>query len=133
MRWPEAAKKYEELYSKKRVTSSSEQKDKDEKKHLAAKIAYCYRQMNDYKKAEKWYGIAVDNKFSAEGVEYETPDPGYFYEYGLILKTLGEYEDAIKMFEQFKKASGDNSEVESQIAFCLKAKEMIENKTKTPI
>lgn len=130
-KWKIAAAKFEEEYKgMRKVNKTSSQEKKDEKKHLEAKIAYCYAQMNSYKQSERWYGRSVDNRLSEEEVEYQTPDPAYLYEYALTLKSLGEYKKAIKYFEFYKTESGD-TRADEQIAISESAKAMRDEKVET--
>jgi len=55
-------------------------------------LADCYRMTNQMEQAEKWYAKVV----SKEHVE-----PYHFLNYGKVLKALGKYDEAKKMFNKF--------------------------------
>lgn len=126
-KWKLAAEKYEKEFKGLKVSKKSPEEEKDEKQELAAKIAQCYSKMNDYKKAERWYENAIDNRYVDVGPDdekplYRTPDPTYLYEYALTLKKLGEYEKAIKVLEYYQEQVPNDTRAEKQIAICEEAK-----------
>ena len=53
------------------------------------KLADCYRHLNQLDEAAKWYDRAIDQK---------KVEPIYKFQYGLVLKGLGRYNDAISVF-----------------------------------
>ncbi|MCB0739324.1 MAG: PD40 domain-containing protein, partial [Bacteroidetes bacterium] len=86
---------------------------------------------NNYKLAAKWYEKACDNKFSEEKVPFDSPDPQYYYEYASVLKSLGEYKEALRMFEFYQEKVPGNREVSQQIAFTTEAQKLIDQNVGT--
>lgn len=72
----------------------TEVRGRDKKSKILFMTAECYRRMNDYEDAEQYYDRAVK-------VGYE--DPIALLYQGDMLKAQGEYEEAIEVYQQFKK------------------------------
>jgi peptidoglycan-associated lipoprotein len=79
----------------------SKVKDRKQKMQITFKIAECYRNMDDYSKAEQYYTRAIKMKY---------PDPYAYFLKGEMLKKQEKYEEAIYEFKTFvKEAPGDTS------------------------
>lgn len=103
----------ETLYAEKKYTVAAEklkqELNADEVVESKAKksflIAECYRYSNQTIEAEKWYKIAA-------GYNY---DPIANYYYGVMLKTNGKYEEAIKAFNNYLNEVPFNEEAKKQL------------------
>jgi len=80
-----ALNQYLKLYKKGKLS-------KEDKPYVVYQIAECYRHLGDVKKAASKYKNAVKR-------HYDNP-LAYFY-YGQMLKTLGNYDEAIKQLEAY--------------------------------
>lgn len=58
------------------------------------KLADCYRHLNQMEEAARWYADAIDQRKA---------DPIYTFQYGLVLKALGRYNEAISMFLEYSR------------------------------
>ncbi len=103
----------ETLYAEKKYTLAAEklkqELNADETIESKAKksflIAECYRYSNQTVEAEKWYKTAA-------GYNY---DPIANYYYGVMLKTNGKYEEAIKAFNNYLNEVPFNEEARKQL------------------
>ncbi len=101
----EAAQYYEKYLGGKRSGSQAqpfavEKKVKDQahrnpRQEAVYHLAECYRQVNDYTRAEAWYSIA--NKFPVAAY------PECHYWYGIVLRANGHYVQAIDELTSFEK------------------------------
>ncbi len=95
----------------------SEVRGRDEKTEVLFKIAESYRKTNDYKYAENYYE-------KAQKLGYK--DPVALLYKADMLKSQGEYEDAISAYEEFKKASPNDKRADQAIAATKKAQEWMD-------
>ncbi len=97
-----------ELYKK----GMSKIKNKQEKARITFQIAECYRNMNDWKQAETWYGKAIKAK--------HTNDKMYLY-FAEAKKINQKYDEAITAFQDYQKLvpsdpAGENGIKSSELA-----------------
>jgi peptidoglycan-associated lipoprotein len=84
----------------------TEVRGRDAKAEVLFKTAEAYRMMNDYRNAENYYNKAVK-------VGYE--DPIALLQQGNMLKAQGDYEEAIEIYQQFKKDYPTDSRADEAI------------------
>lgn len=82
-------------------------------------IANSYNAINNYEKAEEWYGLYLENEKNQE-VEWN---------YAHVLKTLGRYEDAKIAFEEYGNQYESTADVRNEIAACDSAMTWIQDPT----
>ncbi|MDX2194887.1 MAG: carboxypeptidase regulatory-like domain-containing protein [Cytophagales bacterium] len=68
------------------------------------KLADCYRRLNNYKKAEERYYIAV--------TKYDSLPVNIYLEYAQILANNGKFEDSKKMYENYSTKSGNSAAIQ---------------------
>jgi peptidoglycan-associated lipoprotein len=90
----------------------SEVKGREAKSENLFKTAECYRKINDYKNAERYYE-------RAEKVGYA--DKKVILMRGHMLKAMGEYEEAIEMYQNFKKEAPEDAAADAAIEMARKA------------
>jgi peptidoglycan-associated lipoprotein len=112
-----ALQKYQKAYSK--VKNNKAERDR-----ISLRIAECYRMMNNTKKAEVSYKRLVNNP------KYVKDNPRILLIYADMLKTNGNYEEAIKQYTAYKESGPADPRADIGIASCTKAKEWVENPTK---
>ncbi len=113
----QALQKYQKAYSKVK-------KNKAERDRISLRIAECYRMMNNTKKAESAYKRLVNN------AAYVKDNPKILLMYADMLKTNGNYDEAIKQYKAYKTAGPSDTRADIGIATCTAAKEWIANPTK---
>lgn len=86
-------------------------------------IAECYRIMGDLKKAEQQY-LRLEKK------NYQKDNPIILFHLGSIYNLRGEYDQALKYYEAYKKRVPDDSRVDVRIQGCNNAKMWMENPTR---
>lgn len=94
-----------------------------ESKRGSFQIAECYRIMGNLKKAEQQY-IRLEKK------NYQKDNPMILFHLGSIYQLRGEYDMALKYFNNYKKRVPDDSRVDVRIDGCNKAKTWMENPTR---
>ena len=67
-----------------------------EKGKMAFRIAECYRNMEQYDKANEWYGSSIELKY------YEVQPSLYFWQ-AEMQRMMGKFDLAIKSYEEYKK------------------------------
>ncbi|MDQ3072860.1 MAG: OmpA family protein [Bacteroidota bacterium] len=82
--------------------------DRDDKKEIAFKIAEGYRQIDDYRNAEKWYSKAIQMGYT---------DPQAYWWLAYVLKMNEEYELALIELENYKREMPSAEGVDKEIAF----------------
>ncbi len=104
--YPKAAKIYEQILSKGENTEAK------------IKLGECYRLTRQYESAEYWYEqiVAISNI-----------DPAYKYNYGMILKANGKYDQALLVFQEYNEAMPADTRGEWQIAACQQAKYFLDD------
>lgn len=112
-----ALQKYQKAYSKTK-------KNKAERDRISLRIAECYRMMNNTKKAEIAYKRLVNNP------KYIKDNPKILLSYADMLKTNGNYDEAIKQYKAYKENGPADPRADMGIATCTAAKGWIENPTK---
>ncbi len=90
----------------------NEAKGRDQKAEVLFKTAEAYRMMNDYKNAENFY-----NKAAKVGYK----DPVALLYKGDMLKSQGEYEEAIEVYQEYKKENPTDSRGDEAISATRKA------------
>ncbi|HOF45378.1 MAG TPA: OmpA family protein [Bacteroidales bacterium] len=98
-------------------------KNQIEVRRVTYQIAECYRIMGDIKNAEKFYE-------RLEKKNYQKDNPMILFHLGNIALSKGEYADALKYFENFKKRAPEDKRTDVLIESCQKAKTWTENPTR---
>ncbi|MDP1620815.1 MAG: OmpA family protein [Bacteroidales bacterium] len=112
-----ALQKYQKAYSKIK-------RNKAERDRISLRIAECYRMMNNTKRAESSYKRLVNN------AKYIKDNPKILLVYADMLKTNGNYEEAIKQYTAYKENGPADPRADLGISTCTLAKKWIENPTK---
>lgn len=94
-------------------------KDKKLKACVQYQIAKCYLKLNNLKKAESFF----------KKVKVEPDDPYFHYEYGLLMKSWGRYEEAKSHFEKYTQKVPDDYKGKAQLESCELALNWINNPT----
>ncbi len=103
----------ETLYIEKKYTLAADklkqEYDADETMEGQAKksflIGECYRYSNQTIDAQKWYKIAIDHSY----------DPIAIYDYALMLKANGKYDEAIEQFKSYIEEVPFNEDAKKQL------------------
>ena len=109
-RYFEALPKLQAAYTKLGVKNKSISQKGD----IAFKVAECYRNMEQYDKANEWYGSSIELKY------YEIQPSLYFWQ-AEMQRMMGQFDNAIKNYREYKKrksASDLSHDVESAIKSC---------------
>lgn len=109
--------KAQEIYQK----AYGKAKNKAEKAKIAYELGECNRQLNNSKKAEKWYKRAVRSKY---------PNPLSVLRYAEAMKMNDKYEDAVEVFNQYAELVPDDPRGELGAKSCSTALEWVENPTR---
>ncbi|MEO9474464.1 MAG: OmpA family protein [Cyclobacteriaceae bacterium] len=75
---------------------------------LALKAADCYRLVNDYRDAEKWYALGIETS--------EEIDPDYLLHYAQSLTNNEHYDEARKWFHKYSEIRSEDSRALKKIA-----------------
>ena len=86
-------------------------------------IAECYRIMGNLKKAEQQY-IRLEKR------NYQKDNPIILFHLGSIYQLRGEYDMALKYFQNYKKRVPDDERADVRIEGCSKAKSWTDNPTR---
>lgn len=98
-------------------------KNQIETRRITYQIAECYRIMGDLKNAEKFYE-RLDKK------NYQKDNPMILFHLGNIYLSKGEYDKALKYYENYKKRVPEDKRADVLIESCQKAKTWTENPTR---
>ena len=101
-------------------------KNQIEVRRVTFQIAECYRIMGDLKKAEQQY-IRLEKK------NYQKDNPIILFHLGSIYNLRGEYDMALKYYNNYKKRAPEDSRVDIRIEGCQKAKMWQENPTRIEV
>lgn len=101
-------------------------KNQIEVRRVTFQIAECYRIMGDLKKAEQQY-IRLEKK------NYQKDNPMILFHLGSIYNLRGEYDMALKYYNNYKKRAPEDSRVDIRIEGCQKAKMWQENPTRIEV
>ena len=94
-----------------------------EVRRVTYQIAECYRIMGNLKKAEQTY-LRLEKK------NYQKDNPMLFFQLGSIYQLKGEYDQALKYYEAYKKRVPTDPRIDVRIEGCQKAKFWNENPTR---
>lgn len=111
-RYFEALPKLQAAYTKLGVKGKSIAQKGD----MAYRVAECYRSMDQYDKANEWYGSSIELKF------YETQPNLYFWQ-GEMQRMMGKFDDAIKSYKEYQKRKAA-SDLSHDVASAIKSCEM---------
>ncbi|HPT51760.1 MAG TPA: tetratricopeptide repeat protein, partial [Bacteroidales bacterium] len=115
--------KYEKALQEYKKVVSKIRKNKVETRRVTYQIAECYRIMGDVKHAKKQYeGLYKKN--------YQKDNPLLLFHLGNIFISEGDYEQALKYFQEFKKRDADDLRADMMIESCTKAKAWKDNPTR---
>ena len=98
-------------------------KNQIEVRRITFQIAECYRIMGDLKKAEQQY-IRLEKK------NYQKDNPIILYHLGNICLGRGEYDNALRYFNNYKKRMPEDKRADVRIESCTKAKAWTETPTR---
>lgn len=98
-------------------------KNQIETRRITYQIAECYRIMGDLRNAEKFYD-RLDKK------NYQKDNPMILFHIGNIYLSKGEYDKALKYYENFKKRAPEDTRADVLIESCHKAKAWTDNPTR---
>jgi peptidoglycan-associated lipoprotein len=93
------------------------------KGEMAFKTAECYRFTDRFKEANEWYDRALL-------LDYQNVKPEVFYYNGEMLRMMGEFDKALKNYEEYKKIVPSDVKGEVGIQSCKESKSFVANKTK---
>ncbi|MDR3047124.1 MAG: OmpA family protein [Bacteroidales bacterium] len=94
-----------------------------EVRRVTFQIAECYRIMGDLKRAEQQY-TRLEKK------NYQKDNPIILFHLGSIYNLRGEYDGALKYYNNYKKRVPEDTRVDTRIEGCQKAKLWTENPTR---
>ena len=99
-----------------------------EKGAMAFNIAEANRYLSRYEEANKWYGVCIELKY------FERVPEVYFYK-GNMLKMLGDFQNALKSYESYKKIAATSmiKEIEDAIASLQKYKDFSSDESRVVI
>jgi len=111
--YAQALKLYEKAYSKSK-------KDKTLKGNISFKIAMCYKNMNNTRKAESWFRKTIQSKY---------PDNIARLYFAELLKINGKYDEALTAFKEYKDLVPSDKLGTTGIESCELAKKWLQNPT----
>lgn len=90
--------------------SASTDKNSSIKQEAFIKLGNCYKNINDYEKAETAYknALAINNNVNAE----------VFYNYGQVLKVNNKYSEAVEQFTNYIKLKPNDAYAKKALTFC---------------
>jgi peptidoglycan-associated lipoprotein len=115
--------KYESALDLYKKGMSKISKNKIEVQRVTFQIAECYRIMGDLKKAEQQY-LRLEKK------NYQKTKPIILFHLGSIYNLRGEYDQALKYYNAYKKREAEDTRVDVRIEGCQLAKGWMENPTR---
>ncbi|WP_347839825.1 tetratricopeptide repeat protein [uncultured Draconibacterium sp.] len=89
-----------------KVVNSKKAQNKQE---ATVKLADCYRLTNKHQVAAKWYEKAL---------EYDGNDAVVYYNYGNVLRTLGDYQSARQQFQRYLKSVPHDVRAQKYLRYC---------------
>lgn len=95
----------------------SKERGREKKAEIAFMLGNCYRNVLNYKQAEAQYKRAIKLDYGADAQFW----------YAEMMKSQGEYEDALIEFEELKKISPGDRRAEQGIETCRMATEWMDN------
>ncbi len=105
----------------KKIYSKVKRKDKDAKAKVIYKLALSYLKMNDTRQAASWLRRAT---------RYGNPPSEAILQYANVLKSGGDYEDAIEEYRKFIKAEPNDPRGPRGVESCSLAMKWMENPTR---
>lgn len=115
--------KYEKALEEYKKVVKKIRKNKVETRRVTFQIAECYRIMGNLKPAKKQYeGLYKKN--------YQKDNPLLLFHLGNIYVYEGNYEQALKYFQEFKKRAPEDTRADIMIESCTKSKAWKENPTR---
>jgi peptidoglycan-associated lipoprotein len=88
---------------------------------MAFKTAECYRYSDRFKEANEWYERAIL-------LDYQEVSPEVYLNNGEMLRMMGEFEKALKSYEEYQKMVPSDKRSEVGIQSCNDSKYLISNK-----
>jgi len=116
----EAAEKCSTAYNK---LSRKGNMAKKQKADMAFKTAECYRMTERYREANEWYDRAVLLDY------FEIAPEVYFYN-GEMLRMMGEFEKAVKSYQEYQKLVPGDTRADIAISSCNESKNFVANKSR---
>ncbi|MBR3578370.1 MAG: OmpA family protein [Bacteroidales bacterium] len=115
--------KYEKALQEYKKVTSKIKKNKVESRRVAYQIAECYRIMGDVKHAKKQYESLYKKN-------YQKDNPLILYHLGNICINDGDYDAALKYYQEFKKRAPEDTRADVMIESCARAKAWKETPTR---
>ena len=88
---------------------STESKKHEERNLATVKLANCYRMINAYEEASEWYEKILKGK---------DVGPEVYFNYGTVLRSTGNYEEAKKCFDKYLKSNPEDKRAVAYVKFC---------------
>jgi outer membrane protein OmpA-like peptidoglycan-associated protein len=93
------------------------------KADMAFKTAECYRFTDHFREANEWYDRALL-------LDYQDVVPEVLYYNGEMLRMMGEFDKALKNYEEYKNLVPSDTRADNGIQSCQGSKNFVANKTK---
>jgi peptidoglycan-associated lipoprotein len=116
----EAAEKCSLAYSKLNRKGNMAKKQKGD---MAFKTAECYRMTERYREANEWYDRALL-------LDYQEVAPEIHYYNGEMQRMMGEFDKAVKSYQEYQKLVPGDSRAEVAIRSSKDSKDFVANKTR---
>lgn len=116
----EAAEKCSLAYSKLNRKGNMAKKQKGD---MAFKTAECYRMTERYREANEWYDRALL-------LDYQEVVPEIYYYNGEMQRMMGEFDKAVKNYQEYQKLVPGDSRAEVAIRSSKDSKDFVANKTR---
>ncbi|MDR2979066.1 MAG: OmpA family protein [Bacteroidales bacterium] len=111
---------YEKALDEYRKGVKKVKKNRVELRRVTFQIAECYRIMGDLKRAEQQYLRLYKQN-------YQKDNPIILFHLGSIYNLRGEYDQALKYYNEFQKRVPEDTRVAARIEGCQKAKQWMDN------
>ena len=115
--------KYEKALEEYKKGIKKISKNRVEVQRVTFQIAECYRIMGDLKKAEQQY-LRLEKK------NYQKDNPIILFHLGSIYNLRGEYDQALKYYNNYKKRAPEDTRADVRIEGCKNSKTWSENPTR---
>lgn len=96
---------------------------KKQKADMAFKTAECYRMTDRFREANEWYERALL-------LDYQEVAPEIHYYNAEMLRMMGEFDKALKSYEEYKKLVPNDTRADVGIQSCKDSKNFVANKTR---
>lgn len=114
---------YEKALEEYKKSVKKIKKNRVELRRVTFQIAECYRIMGDLKRAEQQY-------LRLHKQNYQKDNPIILFHLGSIYHLRGEYDQALKYYQDFQKRVPEDTRIAPRIEGCMKAKQWMDNPTR---